>query len=46
MGNLVINQNMITSDIAQELVQVCPFGAIGYDGEKLDISSACKMCKM
>ena len=45
MGKLVINHNLVTPDKADELVKVCPFGAITYDG-KLDISSACKMCKM
>ena len=46
MGKLVINQNKITKENAAELIKLCPFGAISYDGEKLDISSACKMCKM
>ena len=46
MGKLVINQNLVTKDNATELSSLCPFGAISYDGEKLDISSACKMCKM
>ena len=46
MGKLVINQNFVTKDNAAELSSLCPFGAISYDGEKLDISSACKMCKM
>ena len=46
MGKLVIHQNLVTADAANELVSVCPFGAISYDGSKLDISSACKMCKM
>ena len=46
MGKLVINQNKITKENAPELIKLCPFGAISYDGEKLDISSGCKMCKM
>ncbi len=46
MGNLVINHNLVTEDKAQALVKICPFGAISYEGGKLDISSACKMCKM
>lgn len=45
MGKLVINQNLITPEKAEELIKLCPFGAISY-GEKLEISSACKMCKM
>lgn len=46
MGKLIINQNKLTKEIAQSLVNVCPFGAISYNGTKLDVSSACKMCKM
>lgn len=45
MGRLVINHNVITRERADALIKLCPFGAISYDG-KLDISSACKMCKM
>lgn len=46
MGKLVINHNKITPDKAQALIDVCPFGAISFDGEKIDISSGCKMCKL
>lgn len=46
MGQLKINQNLVNAETGAALVKVCPFGAIGYDGTKLDISSACKMCKM
>lgn len=46
MGKLVINQNLVTEDDAKELSSLCPFGAISYENGKLDISSACKMCKM
>ena len=46
MGRLVINQNLITPDKAKELISVCPFGAISYEDGKLDISAACKMCKL
>lgn len=46
MGKLVINHNSVTSEKAEALVKICPFGAISYTGGKLDISSACKMCKM
>ena len=45
MGTLIINHNLVNEEKAKSLVSVCPFGAISYDG-KLDISSACKMCKM
>ncbi|MBQ4110317.1 MAG: electron transfer flavoprotein subunit alpha/FixB family protein [Clostridia bacterium] len=46
MGKLVINQNLISKDKADELIKICPFGAISYEDSRLDISSACKMCKM
>ena len=46
MGKLVINHNKISPEKADFLVNLCPFGAISYDNNKLDISSACKMCKM
>ena len=46
MGKLVINHDKITADKAESLVNMCPFGAISYTGGVLDISSACKMCKM
>ncbi len=46
MGQLKVNQNLVNAENAAALVKVCPFGAISYDGEKIDISSACKMCKL
>ncbi|MBQ6892663.1 MAG: FAD-binding protein [Clostridia bacterium] len=46
MGQLKINQGLVNAENAKALVKICPFGAIGYDGSKLDISSACKMCKI
>ncbi|MBR5587131.1 MAG: FAD-binding protein [Clostridia bacterium] len=46
MGKLVINHDKITDALAEQLIKVCPFGAISYTDGKLDISSACKMCKM
>ncbi len=46
MGKLVINHDKITPEKAELLVNLCPFGAISYENDKIDISSACKMCKM
>ncbi|MBE6559725.1 MAG: electron transfer flavoprotein subunit alpha/FixB family protein [Ruminococcaceae bacterium] len=46
MGKLQINQNLVTSEHADALMKLCPFGAFSYADGKLDISSACKMCKM
>ncbi|MBQ5590081.1 MAG: FAD-binding protein [Clostridia bacterium] len=46
MGKLVINKDKITPSNAQKLIEICPFNAISYVDGVLDISSACKMCKM
>lgn len=46
MGKLIINQNLINSLNADGLVKLCPFGAISYNGNELEISSGCKMCKL
>lgn len=46
MSQLVINQKAVTAENANQIVKICPFGAISYNGETLDISSACKMCKL
>ena len=46
MGSLFVNQSKVNNDNAKKLIEVCPFGAISYENGKLDISSACKMCKM
>ena len=42
---LVIHNEKVNHETAQKLIDICPFGAISYDGE-LKISPACKMCKM
>lgn len=46
MGKLVINQKAVTPESAEQLVKICPFGAITYTDGKLDISAACKLCKI
>ena len=46
MGKLVINKSLVTAEKAEALVKVCPFNAITYKNGELDITSACKMCKM
>ena len=46
MPSLKINQEKITPALAESLISGCPFGAISYSDDKLNISSACKMCKI
>ena len=46
MAHLKINQEKITPSLAESLAKGCPFGAISYENDKLNISSACKMCRI
>ena len=46
MGKIIINHSKVTYEIAQEAIKICPFGAIEYHNDKLDINSGCKMCKL
>lgn len=46
MGQLIVNQAKVNKDNAEKIIKLCPFGAISYENGKLDISQACKMCKM
>lgn len=43
---LVIHHDKIDREIAAKLCVLCPFGAIRYENEKLEITSGCKMCKL
>ena len=44
MAKLVINQEKI-NDLG-EMIKLCPFGAMEEKDGKLEINSACKMCKL
>lgn len=46
MGKLVIDASKVNAQTAAQLVALCPFSAITYNGETLDISAACKMCRL
>ena len=46
MGKLVVNKDALRAACADDIVKLCPFGAISISGDTLDISSACKMCKL
>ena len=46
MGKLVINQNKVNEQVANELVGLCPFNAIEYKDRKLDINASCKTCRL
>lgn len=44
MARIIINQKLVTKP--EELVRLCPFNAIEWDNEYLQINAACKMCKL
>jgi electron transfer flavoprotein alpha subunit len=44
MAKLVINQDKVIN--IDEIIKICPFGALENDNGKLDINSNCKMCKL
>lgn len=46
MGKLVVKNELLTKEKAENLVKVCPFNAISYENGKIEISAACKMCKL
>jgi electron transfer flavoprotein alpha subunit len=44
MAKLVINQSLVGN--IEELVKICPFGAMENNNGELTINAACKMCKL
>ncbi|MEY7999967.1 electron transfer flavoprotein subunit alpha/FixB family protein [Clostridium sp. Mt-5] len=46
MGKLVINKDKLTPSVIEELVGICPFGAMENKNGGLEINAACKMCKL
>lgn len=46
MGVLKINHDKIDVEAAEKLKAVCPFGAITYQGGRLEINAGCKMCRL
>jgi electron transfer flavoprotein alpha subunit len=44
MAKLIVNADKITN--IDELIKICPFGAMENIGGKLEINSGCKMCKL
>ena len=46
MGKLLIHQNLVNEEIAEKLINLCPFGSIEYRDGGLDINAGCKMCRL
>lgn len=44
MAKLVINQDKVGN--IDEIIKICPFGALENNNGELDINSSCKMCKL
>ncbi|KYH30367.1 MULTISPECIES: electron transfer flavoprotein subunit alpha [Clostridium] len=46
MGKLLVHEDKLNKEVIEELVKVCPFGALVENNGKLEITAACKMCKL
>ncbi|WML34011.1 electron transfer flavoprotein subunit alpha [Clostridium sp. OS1-26] len=46
MGKLIVNAEKLTPSIIEDLVKVCPFGAIEEKDGKIEVNAGCKMCKL
>ena len=46
MGKLICNQEKVNESNIEELLKVCPFGAIEYTDGKVQVNAGCKMCKI
>ena len=46
MSKLICNQDKVNESNVQELIKVCPFGAIEYINGKIEVNAGCKMCKI
>jgi len=46
MSKLICNQEKVNDSNVQELIKVCPFGAIEYNDGKIEVNAGCKMCKI
>ncbi|MBR4382274.1 MAG: electron transfer flavoprotein subunit alpha [Selenomonadaceae bacterium] len=44
MGKLIVHQEKVRDSTA--LIKICPFGAMEYNDGKIEINSACRLCKL
>lgn len=44
MGKLIVHQDKVQN--IQELIKICPFGAMEEKDGKIEITAACKLCKL
>jgi len=43
---LIINQEKINTEVAEQLIKICPFNALSYEDGKMSVNAACKSCKL
>lgn len=46
MSKLICNQENVNLSNVGDLIKICPFGAIQYIEGKVEVSAACKMCRI
>lgn len=46
MSYIKINQDLLNKEIAEGLIDICPFNGFDYIDSYLSINAACKMCKI
>jgi electron transfer flavoprotein alpha subunit len=46
MGRLVVHNEKLNSQNIEELINICPFGAMQEKDGKIEVTAACKMCKL
>ncbi|QGU95754.1 electron transfer flavoprotein subunit alpha [Clostridium bovifaecis] len=46
MGKLLVHDNKLNKEVIEKLVKVCPFNALIANEGKIEITAACKMCKL
>ncbi len=44
MATLIFDQSKITD--RERFLQICPFGALSFDGDAVSVAASCKMCKL
>ena len=43
---LIIHQDKINNEVAEQLIKICPFNALTYENNKMSFNAGCKSCKL
>ncbi|MDD3715769.1 MAG: electron transfer flavoprotein subunit alpha/FixB family protein [Candidatus Marinimicrobia bacterium] len=46
MSKIIVHQEAAKNKSSEELIKVCPFNAIEFDGKQISINAGCRMCKI